>query len=68
MRSRKSGQQLKRGLQIHVICYVVVNLVQVVVWWLFTPQRFFWPLYSLVVWGIGLAFHIRAASSPSRRD
>ncbi|MBE1586609.1 2TM domain-containing protein [Nonomuraea angiospora] len=68
MRSRKSERQLKVGLRVHVICYVVAHVVQVAVWWLFTPQRFFWPLYSLVAWGVGLAFHFRAASSPSRRD
>lgn len=68
MKSRKSERQLKVGLRVHVICYVVAHVVQVVVWWLFTPQHFFWPLYSLVAWGIGLAFHIWAVSSPSRRD
>ncbi|MFI7134805.1 2TM domain-containing protein [Nonomuraea sp. NPDC050153] len=68
MKSRKSERQLKVGLRIHVICYVVAHVMQVVVWRLFTPQRFFWPLYSLVAWGIGLAFHISAVSSPSRRD
>ncbi|MFB9204994.1 2TM domain-containing protein [Nonomuraea spiralis] len=68
MRSRASERQLRVGLWVHVICYVVAQVVQVVVWWLFTPQRFFWPLYSLVAWGVGLAFHFRAVSSPSRRD
>ncbi|GAA3604281.1 hypothetical protein GCM10022419_106210 [Nonomuraea rosea] len=67
MRSEKGERQLKVGLRVHVLCYVVAQVVQVVVWWLYTPQHFFWPLYSLLAWGIGLAFHIRAASSPSRR-
>jgi hypothetical protein len=68
MRSGKGERQLKVGLWVHVACYVVAQVVQVVVWWLFTPQRFFWPLYSLVAWGVGLAFHFRAVSSSSRRD
>ncbi|GII51959.1 hypothetical protein Pth03_03480 [Planotetraspora thailandica] len=51
----------------HVISYIAANLAQVVAWWLFTPERFFWPLYSLGAWGIGLAFHIWAVYSPSRR-
>ncbi|MGW4792395.1 2TM domain-containing protein [Nonomuraea sp. NPDC004297] len=67
MRSKKSERQLKVGLRVHVICYVVAQVVQVVVWWLFTPQHFFWPLYSLLAWGAGLAFHIWAVSSPARR-
>ncbi|MGV9380447.1 2TM domain-containing protein [Nonomuraea sp. NPDC003707] len=58
---------MKRGLAAHVISYVVVNLAQVVVWRLFTPKHFFWPLYSLGVWGVGLAWHIWAVCSPSRR-
>jgi hypothetical protein len=68
MRSAKSERQLRVGLRVHVICYAAAHVVQVVLWWLFTPQHFFWPLYSLVAWGIGLAFHIRAVSSRSRRD
>lgn len=59
---RTSGHELhlKRGLRAHAISYVAVNLLSVVLWWLLTPDLFFWPLYSLVGWGIGLAFHVWA--------
>ena len=63
MTKHLSENHVKWGLRIHVLAYVVSNVVQIVVWWLFTPDRFFWPLWSIVAWGIGLAFHIRAASS-----
>ncbi|MFI6317652.1 2TM domain-containing protein [Nonomuraea sp. NPDC050556] len=56
----KSEPSARAGLRIHIVRYVVV-------WWLFTPRHFFWPLYSLLAWGIGLAFHVRAVSAPSRR-
>jgi len=48
----------KRGLQWHVISYVVVNLVSIILWWILTPDTFFWPLYLLGAWGIGLIAHI----------
>jgi hypothetical protein len=66
MRSNKSETASKWGLRVHILCYVVVSLVQVVLWWLFTPEHFFWPLWPMLGWGIGLAFHIWAVYSPSR--
>lgn len=67
MDTRKTPQQMKRGLVIHAISYVVVNLVAVVLWSLLTPKNFFWPLYSLGAWGIGLAFHGWAVHAPPRQ-
>lgn len=58
----------KRGLQAHVISYVAVNLLCVVFWWLLTPAVLFWPLFSVVGWGIGLAFHVWAVRRPSDLD
>ncbi|WP_344573200.1 2TM domain-containing protein [Actinoplanes palleronii] len=29
-----------------------------VTWWLTTPDGFFWPMFPLFGWGIGVAFHI----------
>jgi hypothetical protein len=47
---------------------VVANLAAIVVWWLVTPDQFFWPLYSLVGWGIGLAFHVWTYTRQSTVD
>lgn len=66
MTSTKSETARKWGLRVHVLSYVAVNLAQVVLWWLLTPEHFFWPLWSMLGWGIGLAFHIRALSRPAR--
>jgi hypothetical protein len=45
---------------------VVANVIQVMVWSLFDSDNHFWPIWSIVGWGIGLAFHIWAVSSRSR--
>ncbi|MGW4463762.1 2TM domain-containing protein [Micromonospora sp. NBC_01796] len=60
MNSTKSDTALMWGLWSHVVSYVVANAAQVVVWWIFDPEHFFWPLWSILAWGVGLAFHIWA--------
>ena len=68
MTLKKSETAKKWGLRIHILCYVLANLVQVLVWWLFTPEQHFWPVWSLLAWGTGLAFHIWAVYSRSTSD
>lgn len=53
----------KRGLQAHVLAYVLVNAFLVVIWFI-TGAGFFWPIFPLLGWGIGLAFNIWAVVSP----
>jgi hypothetical protein len=65
MNSANRRLNKKRGLQAHILSYVMVNLLLVVFWWLLTPEVFFWPLFSLAGWGIGLAFHIWAVRALS---
>ncbi|MFK3979684.1 2TM domain-containing protein [Micromonospora sp. NPDC050397] len=67
MTLNKSENARKWGLWIHLLCYVLSNSAQVVVWWLFTPEHFFWPLWSIVAWGVGVSFHAWAVYSPPRR-
>lgn len=61
-------QQLrkKRELQAHVIAYVTVNLFLTAIWFLTDPGGFFWPMFPILGWGIGLAFHIWDVFSPER--
>ncbi|WP_306829862.1 2TM domain-containing protein [Catenuloplanes nepalensis] len=66
MTSPKSHAARILGLRIHVLCYAVLNVVQVLVWWFFTPEQHFWPIWSLVAWGLGLAFHVWAVTRPVR--
>ena len=44
-----------RDFQAHVAAYLVINTAFVLIWAL-TGRGFFWPVYPLVGWGIGLSF------------
>jgi len=46
----------KRDFKTHVAAYVIVNLFLVVVWY-FTGAGYFWPVWVMGGWGIGLAFN-----------
>jgi hypothetical protein len=48
----------KRGLQAHALAYVMVNLFLTAIWLLFSRDGFFWPIFPIFGWGIGLAFNI----------
>jgi hypothetical protein len=44
----------KRDFLTHVVIYVLVNAMLVVIW-LVTGSGFFWPIFPIVGWGIGVA-------------
>jgi hypothetical protein len=48
----------KRGMQAHILAYVAVNLFLNAIWLVTTPGGFYWPVFPLVGWGIGLVFNI----------
>ncbi|HZN75321.1 MAG TPA: 2TM domain-containing protein [Micromonosporaceae bacterium] len=48
----------KRGLQAHALAYVAVNLFLNAIWLVTDPGGFYWPVFPLLGWGIGLAFNI----------
>ena len=47
----------KRDLSTHVIVYLVVNTALVVIWAV-TGAGYFWPVWVIAGWGIGLLLHI----------
>ena len=55
----------KRALQAHALAYIMVNLTLCGVWLLISSGGFYWPLFPLLGWGIGLAFHIWDVYSPA---
>lgn len=48
--------EAKRGLTAHALAYVMVNLLLVAIWST-TSRGFFWPVFPIFGWGIGLAFN-----------
>lgn len=46
----------KREFASHVAAYVLVNAFLVVIWAV-SGAGFFWPVFPLIGWGIGLLFH-----------
>ena len=56
----------KRGLQAHLIAYVTVNALLVGIWFATNPGGFFWPMFPLLGWGIGLVFNVWDVYSPER--
>ncbi|MER5429533.1 2TM domain-containing protein [Streptomyces sp. NPDC002588] len=62
----KSEKAMRWGLRVHLFWYIIANVAQVVLWAIFTPDHFFWPLWSILGWGIGLVIHLWAVRSKSR--
>jgi len=46
----------KRDFWTHVATYVIVNAMLVGIWAL-SGAGYFWPVWSIGAWGVGLAFH-----------
>jgi hypothetical protein len=64
---RRNAAAMRWGVRIHVLSYLVANLIQVLVWWLFTPELHFWPIWSILGWGAGLVVHVWVVRAASRR-
>ena len=43
----------KRDFATHIVIYVLVNAMLVVIWAV-TGSDFFWPIFPIVGWGIGV--------------
>ena len=52
-------QQLKKrhDLHGHLLIYGLVNTFLVVVWAMASPNAFFWPIFPIVGWGIGVVMN-----------
>jgi hypothetical protein len=46
----------KREFRTHVVAYVVVNAFLVGIW-VVTEGDYFWPIWPILGWGIGLVLH-----------
>ena len=48
--------QAKRGFRVHLAVYLAVNALLVLIW-AFLSVGFFWPVWPILGWGIGVAAH-----------
>ncbi|MGD0834693.1 MAG: 2TM domain-containing protein [Candidatus Dormibacteria bacterium] len=46
----------RRDFGTHVVCYVVVNLGLIAIWYI-AGHSYFWPGWVLAAWGIGIVLH-----------
>jgi class 3 adenylate cyclase len=52
----KAGHALATSVRIHVTIYVVVNVMLIAIW-AASGGGYFWPIWSMLGWGIGLGGH-----------
>jgi hypothetical protein len=45
----------KRDFKMHLLMYVAVNALLVVIWAVTNSDGFFWPIFPILGWGIGVA-------------
>ena len=55
----KAVKQLRkrRDFRAHLLVYVLVNAFLVAVWALTNPDGFFWPVFPIAAWGIGVVMN-----------
>ena len=46
----------RKGFYSHLTAYIIVNLMLIAIWY-FTGAGYFWPVWVMLFWGIGLVFH-----------
>ena len=46
----------KRDFRTNVFSYVIINALLVVIW-AATGAGYFWPIWVIIGWGIGIIFH-----------
>lgn len=46
----------RRELAGHLLAFILVNTFVVIIWYV-TGSGFFWPVFPIFAWGIGIVFH-----------
>ena len=46
----------RQSFQIHLAVFVVVNILLLAIWFV-TSRDYFWPIWPILGWSIGLFFH-----------
>jgi 2TM domain len=63
----RAVQRLRKqaDFRAHMVIYLATNALLVAIWW-FTGAAFFWPVFAIFGWGIGLVAHAWDAYGPDR--
>ena len=48
----------KRDFGVHLLVFFLVNGFLVVIWAMTDPHGFFWPIFPIVGWGIGVVMNV----------
>ena len=54
---RSERLKKRRDFHGHVLIYLLVNAFLVVIWAVTSPGGFFWPIFPMVGWGIGVVMN-----------
>ena len=54
---RRAGPWGRRDFRAHATAYLLVMVLLIAIWLLTTPGGYFWPVWPMLGWGIGLASH-----------
>jgi uncharacterized membrane protein len=60
----------QHDFRVHLAIYLAVNLFLVAIWW-FTGVGFFWPVFPIFAWGIGVvanALEVYGRESPTEEQ
>ena len=49
---------LKKTVKWHMFIYLIVNVFLCAIYYFTTPGGYFWPLWSIIGWGLGLVVHV----------
>jgi 2TM domain-containing protein len=47
----------RRDFRAHLLVYTLVNAFLVLIWAMTSPDNFFWPIFPMVGWGIGVVMN-----------
>ena len=65
---RQGGRRGRKPFTAQLTSYLLVMILLVTIWLLTTPGGYFWPVWPMLGWGIGLASHGLAARSTGHQD
>jgi hypothetical protein len=64
----RHGQWAQLAFEWHARIYLLVNLFLVAIWAVTSGFGYFWPIWPILGWGLGLAVHAIATYSFPGRD